>query len=202
MSCDNISVTLHYNWEGEWDTEPIAYRRRNIVDYVFVNGRNTKVVVGSVISWESGFENEIDDTATIFSTLAEWHEYCTEHSICNGPNFDYFTVDPGTRSRCFSATPPAQSAPFLSGASSPPPKRKKEMCCPCDVIATMIERSMAEKARQSEIIKDHIDQRFIEALKNINKQLGAIDIDLDLDPVIKEIRQVRTDLWNGLGGQS
>jgi hypothetical protein len=87
------------------------------------------------------------------------------------------------------------------GKSSPPPKRKKEMCCPCDVIATMIERNMAEKARQSELIKNHIDQRFLEALKNINQQLGAIQIDLDLDPVIQEIRQVRTDLWNGVGGK-
>jgi len=87
------------------------------------------------------------------------------------------------------------------GKSSPPPKREKEMCCPCDVIATMIERNMAEKARQSELMKNHIDQRFIEALKNINQQLGAIQVDLDLDPVIQEIRQVRTDLWNGVGGK-
>jgi len=88
------------------------------------------------------------------------------------------------------------------GKSSPPPKRKKEMCCPCDVIATMFERKMAEKARQSESVKDHIDQRTIEQLKTINKMLQGMTIDLDLQPVIDRLNEVEANLWNGLGGGS
>lgn len=71
------------------------------------------------------------------------------------------------------------------------------MCCPCDVIATMIERSMVEKARQSESVKDHIDRRTIEQLKSINKMLQGMTIDLDLQPVIDRLNEVEANLWNG-----
>jgi len=187
-------------WEGEWEAEPIAYRQRNITRNVIQNGRIVRVeVIGRVLSWESDYVNTLDPEQTIHGSLSSFYQDCVDYWECGG-EVEYFTVDPSTRARCFPSggTPSPTS---LNGRSSPPPKRKKEMCCPCDVIATMIERSMAEKARQSELIKNHIDQRFIEALKNINQQLGAIQIDLDLDPVIQEIRQARTDLWNGVGGK-
>jgi len=192
MSCPNgFSVTLHNYYEGTWRAYGIAYKQRRIIG-----------TGGTVLSWEEDYFSELDEEQ-IFTSLDAWHDNCYTYSECNKnteDNPDYFTVSPSVRANCFSQAP-SSSTPLINGRSSPPPKRKKEMCCPCDVIATMIERNMAEKARQSELIKNHIDQRFLEALKNINQQLGAIQIDLDLDPVIQEIRQVRTDLWNGVGGK-
>ena len=208
MSCPGgFSVLLHYYWESSWFTWPISYRRRRIIKNVIKNGIIIgEETVGEATSWEDDYMDTIYHEELTHATLDGWHEHCDRTSICirtseDYPQFvNYFTVDPSTRARCFPSGGTPSPTP-LNGKSSPPPKRKKEMCCPCDVIATMIERSMAEKARQSELIKNHIDQRFIEALKNINQQLGAIQIDLDLDPVIQEIRQVRTDLWNGVGGK-
>jgi len=206
MSCpDGFSVHLYYIWEGKWDREPISHRQRNIIKDEIRNGKIVEVVTGRVLSWESDFIDTVYSDG-VYGSLEEWHENCITHSNCNGNNedeperSDYFTVDPFTQARCFPSGGSPSPTPS-NGKSSPPPKKKKEMCCPCDVIATMFERNMAEKARQSELVKNHIDQRFIEALKNINQQLGAIQIDLDLDPVIQEIRQVRTDLWNGVGGK-
>lgn len=207
MSCPNgFSVWIHSIWEDQWDSEEISYRHRNIIENVIQNGSMVVVVIGRVLSWESDYTDTVSSDG-IYKSLGEWHENCSTHSNCNGTNedeperSDYFTVGPSTRARCFPSGGSPSPTPS-NGKSSPPPKMKKEMCCPCDVIATMFERNMAEKARQSELMKNHIDQRFIEALKNINQQLGAIEIDLDLDPVIKEIRQVRTDLWNGVGGKN
>ena len=59
---------------------------------------------------------------------------------------------------------------------------------------------MAEKQRLLDAIKEHIDSRAIEQLKHINKMLQDIDMGLDLQPVIDEVKRVEKNLWNGING--
>lgn len=134
--CIAISVTLYYYWEDQWNTEPISRRRRNIVTNVVINGRITEVVVGSVVSWESGYIDTVYDT-TIFETLSAWHKSCTDESICNGPGYDYFTVDPNTRSECFpepSAPPLLPTYVFSPPIPNSPPTKKMDADC-CKILA-------------------------------------------------------------------
>ncbi|MCC3503029.1 MULTISPECIES: hypothetical protein [unclassified Microcoleus] len=59
---------------------------------------------------------------------------------------------------------------------------------------------MAEKQRLLDAIKGHIDSRAVEQLQHINKMLQDIDMDLDLQPVIDEVKRVEKNLWNGING--
>lgn len=200
-NCANgFSVTLHYWWEGQFNSQGIDYRKRPIVDYVFINNRLTRVPKGEVISWESTYVDELTSGETIYGSLGGWHQYCKESSgICS--NRDYFTVDPATRSRCFSpSVPPPPPSLILRGTASPPPPRRKMCGCDCNTIASIIAEHMAEKQRLLDAIKEHVDTRAIEQLKHINKMLQDIDMDLDLQPVIDEVKRVEKNLWNGING--
>lgn len=200
-NCANgFSVTLHYWWEGQFNSQGIDYRKRPIADYVLKNNQVVRIPKGEVISWESTYVNELIYGETIYSSLAAWHQYCQSSSICS--NIDYFTIDPGTRSRCFSlSAPPPPPSLILRGTASPPPPPPRKMCgCDCNTIASIIAEHMAEKQRLLDAIRDHVDMRAIEQLKHINKMLQDIDMDLDLQPVIDEIKRAEKNLWNGISG--
>jgi hypothetical protein len=200
-SCANgFSVVLHYWWEGQFSRQGIDYRKRPIVDYVFTNNRLTRIPKGEVISWESTYVDELVSGETIYGSLAAWHQHCQDSSICS--NRDYFTVDPATRSRCFSPSAPTPPPSLiLRGTASPPPPPPRKMCgCDCNTIASIIAEHMAEKQRLLDAIKEHIDSRAVEQLQHINKMLQDIDMDLDLQPVIDEVKRVEKNLWNGING--
>jgi hypothetical protein len=199
MSCENFCVTLHYYWDGagQWETHPICYRKRRIIENIIVNGRIQEVVVGETPGpcWESDYVNSLYLGNAIHTTLATYHQECSDTWHC-GPN-DYFTIDDATRARCFSLDPSPD--PFYSGLASPPPPppKRKKMCCDCNTIATIVEDKIAGRDKA---IKDHIDQRTIEELKAINKMLQGMQIDLNLQPVIDRLNQVEANLWNGPTG--
>lgn len=89
----------------------------------------------------------------------------------------------------------------LSGDASPPPPPPKNMCgCDCNTIASIIAEQMVEKQKLLDAIKDHIDMRTIEQLRHTNTMLQGIDIDLDIQPVIDELKRVEKNLWNGING--
>ena len=88
-----------------------------------------------------------------------------------------------------------------SGGNAPPPPDKREkdcMCCDCNDIATMIARQLAESSSQIESLKDFIQKTAIEQVQLNQKQLQAISIDLDLQPVVNRINEVENNLWNGI----
>lgn len=94
----------------------------------------------------------------------------------------------------------SNSTPFL-GTASPPPPPPRNMCgCDCNTIASIIAEQMAEKQRLLDAIKEHIDTRTLEQLSHINKMLQGIDMDLDLQPIIDEIKRAEANLWNGISG--
>lgn len=87
------------------------------------------------------------------------------------------------------------------GTASPPPPSPRNMCgCDCNTIASIIAEQMAEKQRLLDAIKEHVDVRTLEQLNHINKMLQDIDMDLDLQPVIDEIKRAEANLWNGISG--
>jgi hypothetical protein len=89
----------------------------------------------------------------------------------------------------------------LTGDASPPPPPPKNMCgCDCNTVASIMAEYMAEKQRLLDAIKSHVDMRTLEQLKYINKMLQDIDINLDLQPVIDELKRVEANLWNGING--
>lgn len=89
----------------------------------------------------------------------------------------------------------------LSGDASPPPPPPKNMCgCDCNTIASIIAEQMVEKQRLLDAIKDHVDMRTIEQLRHTNTMLQGIDIDLDIQPVIDELKRIEKNLWNGING--
>lgn len=88
-----------------------------------------------------------------------------------------------------------------SGTASPPPPPPRKMCgCDCNTIASIIAEQMVEKQRLLDALKEHVDIRSVEQLEYINKMLQDIDMSINLQPVIDEVRQVRTDLWDGNNG--
>lgn len=200
--CPNgFFVLLHYWWEGQWHSHPLSYRPRNLVDSFWNGSRVVSNIVGRASCWESDFVSEIEDVKFgVFSTLAEWHENCKETWECSDSN--YFTIDPNTRSRCFSpAGPTIPLSPILRGTASLPPPPPRKMCgCDCNTIASIIAEHMAEKQRLLDAIKEHVDMRTLEQLKHTNEMLQSIDMDLDLQPVIDEMKRVEANLWNGISG--
>lgn len=110
-------------------------------------------------------------------------------------------------SNCSSPAPPPPPnsvspifPPFLGTASPPPPPPRKMCGCDCNTIASIIAEHMAEKQRLLDAIKEHVDVRTLEQLNHINKMLQDIDMDLNLQPVIDEMKRVEANLWNGING--
>jgi len=62
----------------------------------------------------------------------------------------------------------------------------------------MIARQLAESSSQIESLKDFIQKTAIEQVQLNQKQLQAISIDLDLQPVVNRINEVENNLWNGI----
>ena len=155
--------------------------------------------MGEATSWDSGHVSELIFGNAIHGSLGAWHGDCRKTSICS--HIDYFTIDPATRSRCFSGTSTPPLSPILRGTASPPPPSPRNMCgCDCNTIASIIAEQMAEKQRLLDAIKEHVDVRTLEQLNHINKMLQDIDMDLDLQPVIDEIKRAEANLWNGISG--
>lgn len=202
-NCANgFSVILHYWWEGQFHSQGIDYRKRPIFDYDYINNQLVSIPMGEVISWESTYVNELTYGDTIHASLAGWHESCQDFSVCSSN--DYFTIDPDTRARCFSASPPPPPSLVLRGTASPPPPPPRNMCCDCNTIATIVSERMneliAQKQKQFDAIRDHVDVRAIEQLQQINKMLQNIEINADLQPIIDEIKRAEANLWNGING--
>lgn len=90
---------------------------------------------------------------------------------------------------------------YRQGTASPPPPLPRNMCgCDCNTIASIIAEQMVEKQRLLDALKEHIDSRTVEQLKYINEMLQAVEMDLDLQPVIDEIKRAEANLWNGING--
>ncbi len=97
--------------------------------------------------------------------------------------------------------PRNQPQPIYYGTASPPPPPLRKMCgCDCNTIASIIAEQMAEKQRLLDAIKEHIDSRAIEQLEKINEMLQSMELDVDLQPVIDEIKRAEANLWNGING--
>lgn len=97
-------------------------------------------------------------------------------------------------------SPRSPSLLFPGNASPPPPPPRKMCGCDCNTIASIIAEHMAEKQRLLDAIKQHIDSRAIEQLEHINKMLQDMEMNVDLQPVIDELKRVERTLWNGVSG--
>lgn len=195
---------LTWNFDDPYDgtrgaTHPFCYERRPVYENrLRPNGTTFEFFTGAIeLGWQSGFVNKVT-AGESYATLEEYHQTAREWGGSN----DYFTIDPATRSRCFSgtaSTPPL--SPILRGTASPPPPPPRNMCgCDCNTIASIIAEQMVEKQRLLDAIKEHVDVRTLEQLNHINKMLQDIDMDLDLQPVIDEIKRAEANLWNGISG--
>lgn len=94
---------------------------------------------------------------------------------------------------------------ILPDSGSPPPPPPRKMCgCDCNTISTIVSERMneliAQKQKQFDAIRDHVDVRTIEQLQQINKMLQNIEINADLQPIIDEIKRAEANLWNGING--
>lgn len=110
-------------------------------------------------------------------------------------------VDPGGGSPSPSPGGGGGSTNYNGGNAPPPPNNREKDCmcgCDCNDIATMMARQLAESHRQIESLKDFIQKTAIEQLELNQKQLQAISIDLDLQPVVNRINEVENNLWNGI----
>jgi hypothetical protein len=198
---DGFCLIYHYDdpYDGsEGRTEPICYKNRAIYDHVVQpNGTYISVLTGG---YKWGWWYYLYDTVTSeesYATLEDYRRSANEWGAFN----DYFTIDPATRSRCFSPSPSPSPSPSFGGNASPPPPPPRKMCgCDCNTISSIMAEYMAEKQRLLDAIKLHVDQRTIEQLQQINKMLQDMNIDLDLQPVIDRLNQVEANLWNGIGG--
>ncbi len=195
-----LYVLLHNFFETNWD-DPyvtgiavVSFKSRGIIDEF------TGELTGQTVTcWDW---DEIDEihAEEAKSTLSDWHEY--QDATWEITPLDYYTIPDDTRAKCFSATPPPAPSPSPTyfGTASPPPPRRKMCGCDCNTIASIIAEHMAEKQRLLDAIKGHVDTRAVEQLKHINKMLQDIDMDLDLQPVIDEVKRVEKNLWNGING--
>lgn len=203
--CEVVCVTLHNHFESDYEnpyvtgTEGICFKPRPVIN------PDTNIPTGEMIAgWDSEYVNEIYYTEDVKYSLSEWDESFKDNSI--GTRWDYYEVDSDTRARCFSLflspspPPPAPSFPGIASPPPPPPRKIKMCGCDCNTIASIIAEHMAEKQRLLDAIKEHIDSRAVEQLQHINKMLQDIDMNLDLQPVIDEIKRLEQNLWNGIDG--
>lgn len=200
--CPNgFCLTWHYDdpYDGTIGaTHPFCYYNRPVYEVRLRPNRTSfEFFTGETEwGWQSGYVDKVV-AGESYKTLAEYHQTAKEWGGSN----DYFTIDPTTRSQCFS--PPILPPPslILPGTASPPPPPPRKMCgCDCNTMSSIIAEHMAEKQRLLDAIRDHVDMRAIEQLKYINKMLQDIDMTLDLQPVIDEIKRVEKNLWNGISG--
>lgn len=193
-----LSVTLHNFFETNWNdpyvtgTAGVSFKPRSVRDEA--TGQPTNQTV-ACWDWE-GIDAIYAEDAKL--SLSEWHEY--QNANWEITSLDYYTIPDGTRSKCFSATPPpapSLSLTYLGTASPPPPPPKNMDCCDCNTIATIIADQMADQFRLFESIKDHIDLRTKEEIQISRKQLEALEI--DLQPILDRLNEVEKNLWNGIG---
>jgi hypothetical protein len=71
-------------------------------------------------------------------------------------------------------------------------------CCDCNTIATIIAENAIAEIKQHQATRDLIDRRTLDGLREINKMLQGMQINLDLQPVIDRLNQLEANLWNGL----
>lgn len=196
-TCSNPCITFHFSFldDQPWDAE----KQEWIVPPTF--GRLVTLCWGSVPGETGPSDEEFGWIYPPDGNLgADFLDPDGYHRAEIVPE-SFFTVDSATRSRCFSPPPLPSPSPSLGGNAAPPPPPGKNMCgCDCNTIASIIAEHMAEKQRLLDAIREHIDSRAIEQLQHINKMLQDIDMDLDLQPVIDEIKRVEKNLWNGING--
>lgn len=201
--CPNgFCLTWHFDdpYDGtQGATHPVCYYNRPIYETRFrPNGTLFEFFTGQrEWGWESGYVDRVtagESYGSLSGCILAFRSW--------GGSNDYLTIDPATRSRCFSPSAPTPPPSLvLRGTASPPPPPPRKMCgCDCNTIASIIAEYMAEKQRLLDAIRDHVDTRAIEQLKHINKMLQDIDMDLDLQPVIDEVKRVEKNLWNGING--
>ncbi|MEG3838925.1 hypothetical protein [Microcoleus sp. herbarium14] len=141
-TCGIVCVTLHNYFETDPEnpyvtgTEGICFKSRPVIDPV------TNIPTGERIAgWDSEYINQIYYPEDVDYSLSAWDEYFKNDSI--GTIWDYYTVDPGTRSQCFPEAPPSSSFPpvsFSPPIPNPPPTKKKmnDDCCKA-LIALQLE---------------------------------------------------------------
>lgn len=202
--CPNgFCVNWHYNdpYDGvQGRVEPMCYSGRPVDEVRFrPDGTVFDFPTGKIEwGWESGYIERVYEGDS-YTSLGECQRAYQDWASSTD---DYFTIDPDTRIRCFSPSAPTPPPSLiLRGTASPPPPPPRKMCgCDCNTIASIIAEHMAEKQRLLDAIREHIDSRAIEQLQHINKMLQDIDMDLDLQPVIDEVKRVEKNLWNGING--
>lgn len=84
------------------------------------------------------------------------------------------------------------------GNAAPPPPPPNMNCCDCNTISTILAEQIIAEAKQHEATRELIDRRTIEALREINKMLQGMQIDLNLQPIIDRLNELEANLWNGL----
>lgn len=206
--CPNgFCLTWHFDdpYDGtRGATHPICYYRRPVYEVrPLPNGTSFEFFTGEhEWGWQSGYVDRVT-VGESYATLAK----CRQAFQDWGGSNDYFTIDPNTRNRCFSSSappPPPLPSLILRGVASPPPPPPRNMCCDCNTIATIFAEQanqlIAEKQKQLEAIRDHIDMRAVEQLQQINKMLQDMEINADLQPIIDEIKRAEANLWNGISG--
>ncbi|MEG4419392.1 hypothetical protein QUA70_12385 [Microcoleus sp. LAD1_D5] len=87
---------------------------------------------------------------------------------------------------------------FYGTAAPPPPPPPNMNCCSCNDIATILAENAIAEIKQHQATRDLIDRRTIEGLREINKMLQGMQINLDLQPIIDRLNQLEANLWNGL----
>ena len=199
-TCDGgISITLINFFEVHPDDpnpsptgiEPLSFRARPIRDSDSGQLTNT-----TVESWSSDYDSWVWSDE-IKSSLSDWFDDFYRYSI--GTSLDYFVIDPETRERCFQVSLPTVPRVVYSGNAAPPPPPPLDMnCCDCNTISTILAEQIIAEAKQHEATRELIDRRTIEALRQINKMLQGMQIDLNLQPIIDRLNELEANLWNGL----
>ena len=132
-SCGRVCVLLHNHFETDYEnpyvtgTENICFKPRPVID------PETDIPTGEMIAgWDSEYINEIYYVEDVKYSLSKWDESFKKNSI--GTSWDYYTVDPLTRSQCFPEAPSPPASPpssFSPPLPNPPPTKKKmdDKCC-------------------------------------------------------------------------
>lgn len=133
---------------------------------------------------EQGKVTTADIRFNFGGSLANTDYYINFGSRCGGfPKFSIVSCDPPV---------------YLGTATPPPPPPKNMNCCDCNTIATILAEQAIVEIRQHQATRDLIDRRTLDGLREINKMLQNMQINLDLKPVIDRLNQLEANLWNGL----
>ncbi|WP_341738728.1 hypothetical protein [Microcoleus sp. CAWBG640] len=217
LRCRQILQTKRYPFSYEWTKEGevvFFYTGEPIVSPLSYASGMDSVDISNVVL--SNIDSDVQTgghsylsaklTKLEFISSRRTRSYGVDETYYKSPSQSRFTVGFRFHSIDFdpdlsTLTPPI----ILPDSGSPPPPPPRKMCgCDCNMIATIVSERVneltAQKQKQFDAIRDHIDVRAIEQLQQINKMLQGVEIDADLQPIIDEIKRAEANLWNGING--